>query len=244
MNFRGVVLAAVVLLAANLAYGGNDVVLKDKKDKVSYGIGMSFGTNLKANLKNDGIEVDQELILRGMKDALSGAPTALDETQLREVMNNLQAEVTAKQDARAKAAVEKNKKDGEAFLAANKGKEGVVTLPSGLQYKVLKEGDGAMPKATDLVETHYKGTLIDGTEFDSSYKRNQPAVFPVNGVIAGWTEAIQKMKVGSKWMLVIPSELAYGARGAGNLIGPNATLIFEVELLGIKEASKGGAAAH
>jgi FKBP-type peptidyl-prolyl cis-trans isomerase FklB len=240
MKVRGLVFLAV-LLAANLAFGGDGVELKDKKDKVSYGIGMSFGSNLRMNLKNDEIEVDHELILRGMRDSLTGAPTALDENQLKEVLNGLQAEVGAKQEARAKAAVEKNKKAGDEFLAANKAKEGVVTLPSGLQYKVLKEGEGPSPKATDLVETHYKGTLIDGTEFDSSYKRNQTAVFPVNGVIAGWTEALQKMKVGSKWQLVIPSELAYGAKGAGNLIGPNATLVFEVELLAIKEGGKGGA---
>jgi FKBP-type peptidyl-prolyl cis-trans isomerase FklB len=229
-----------VALSANLAFGGDGVELKDKKDKVSYGIGLSFGSNLKNNLKNDEIETDSELILRGMKDGLTGGTAALDEAQLKEILTGLQAEVNARQETRKKEAVEKNKKAGEEFLAANKAKEGVVTLPSGLQYKVLKEGEGAMPKVTDLVETNYRGTLIDGTEFDSSYKRNQTAVFPVNGVIAGWTEALQKMKVGSKYQLFIPSELAYGAKGAGEAIGPNAALIFEVELLAIKEGGKPG----
>lgn len=240
MKVRGLVIMAV-LLTANLAFGGDGVELKDKKDKLSYGIGMSFGSNLRLNLKNDEIDVDNELILRGMRDSLTGAPTAMDEAAMKEVLTGLQAEVASKQEARAKVAVEKNKKEGEAFMTANKAKDGVVTLPSGLQYKVLKEGEGAVPKPTDLVETHYKGTLIDGTEFDSSYKRNQPAVFPVNGVIPGWTEALQKMKVGSKWQLFIPAELAYGPKGAGNVIGPNSTLVFEIELLAIKEGAKGGA---
>ncbi|HEY3489002.1 MAG TPA: FKBP-type peptidyl-prolyl cis-trans isomerase [Candidatus Deferrimicrobiaceae bacterium] len=239
MKIWGVVVLAVVL-SANLAFGGDGVELKDKKDKVSYGIGLSFGNNLKANIKNDDIEIDQELLLRGLRDAFTGASPALSDNQLRETMMNLQSEVTAHQEAKAKAALEKNKKQGEDFLLANKGKDNVITLPSGLQYKVIKEGTGVSPKPTDLVETHYSGTLIDGTEFDSSYKRNQPAVFPVNGVIPGWTEALQKMKVGSKWQLFVPSELAYGTKGAGNLIGPNATLIFEVELLSIKEGNTAG----
>jgi len=129
---------------------------------------------------------------------------------------------------------DKNQKEGEVFLAENKKKKGVITLPSGLQYQVIKEGTGKIPKATDTVTTHYRGTLIDGTEFDSSYKRGEPASFPVNGVIKGWTEALQLMKVGSKWQLFIPSNLAYGPQGAGQAIGPNATLIFEIELLSIK----------
>jgi FKBP-type peptidyl-prolyl cis-trans isomerase FklB len=241
MKIWGVVVLAVVL-SANLAFGGDGVELKDKKDKVSYGIGLSFGNNLKANIKNDDIEIDNDLLLRGMRDAFTGASPALSDNQLRETMTALQAEVNAHQEAKAKEALEKNKKQGEEFLLANKGKEGVVTLPSGLQYKVIKEGTGAIPKATDLVETNYKGTLIDGTEFDSSYKRNQAAVFPVNGVIPGWTEALQKMKAGSKWQLFVPSELAYGAKGAGNLIGPNAALIFEVELLSVKEGNTSGGA--
>jgi FKBP-type peptidyl-prolyl cis-trans isomerase FklB len=241
MKVLGLTVLAVAL-SANLAFGGNGLELKDKKEKVSYGIGMSFGTNLGANIKKDAIEVDVDLILRGMKDGLTGAPTALDEAQLKEVLTGLQEEVNKRNAEREKAAIETNKKAGEEFMAANKTKEGVITLPSGLQYKVIKEGDGAIPKATDLVETNYRGALIDNTEFDSSYKRGQAAVFPVNGVIPGWVEALQKMKVGSKWQLFVPPELGYGAKGAGNLIGPNATLIFDIELLAIREASKGGGA--
>jgi FKBP-type peptidyl-prolyl cis-trans isomerase FklB len=148
-------------------------------------------------------------------------------------MTAFQKEMMAKREQAGKEAGAKNKVEGEAFLAENGKKEGVVTLPDGLQYKILKEGDGAKPKATDTVTVHYRGTLISGTEFDSSYKRKEPVSFPVNGVIAGWTEALQLMKVGSKWQLFIPSTLAYGERGAGPDLGPNATLIFEVELISI-----------
>jgi FKBP-type peptidyl-prolyl cis-trans isomerase FklB len=146
-----------------------------------------------------------------------------------------QKEMMAKATETQKKAGEKNKKEGDTFLAENKKKPGVVTLPSGLQYKILKEGTGPTPKATDTVVTQYRGTLINGKEFDSSYKRNQPATFPCNQVIAGWTEALQKMKVGSKWQLFVPSNLGYGENGAGGDIGPNATLIFEVELIDIKK---------
>ena len=146
-----------------------------------------------------------------------------------------------KREEEQKKLAEKNAKEGEAFFAENKKKEGIVTLPSGLQYKVIKEGDGPTPKATDTVSVNYKGTFIDGTEFDSSYKRNQPATFKVKGVIPGWVEALQLMKVGSKWQIFIPASLAYGDKGAGNVIGPNATLIFEVELLSIDE---GGSEFH
>jgi FKBP-type peptidyl-prolyl cis-trans isomerase FklB len=141
----------------------------------------------------------------------------------------------AKQQELAKIVGEKNQKEGEAFLAENKKKEGVITLPSGLQYKVIKAGSGNKPKATDTVSVHYQGTLVNGTEFDSSYRRGQPVSFPVNGVIPGWTEALQLMEAGAKWQIVIPSNLAYGDRGAGPQIGPNATLIFEIELISIQE---------
>ena len=148
-----------------------------------------------------------------------------------------QQEIQNKQIAKMKEASEKNAKEGAAFLAENKNKEGVITLESGLQYKVLKSGDGPSPKETDTVVTHYRGNLINGEIFDSSYKRGQPATFPVSGVIAGWTEALQKMKVGDKWQLFIPSNLAYGENGAGQKIGPNEVLIFELELLEIKKSS-------
>ncbi|MCJ7833279.1 MAG: FKBP-type peptidyl-prolyl cis-trans isomerase, partial [Deltaproteobacteria bacterium] len=170
---------------------------------------------------------------KGFKDALSGAKPLLSEEEMRTVMTAFQKEISEKQAEKTKVLGEKNKKEGETFLAENKKKEGVKILTSGLQYKVVKEGTGKKPKATDKVTTHYQGTLIDGTEFDSSYKRGEPAAFPVNGVIPGWTEALQLMKVGSKWQLFVPSKLAYGERGAGPKIGPNAVLIFTVELLSI-----------
>jgi FKBP-type peptidyl-prolyl cis-trans isomerase FklB len=205
--------------------------LKTEKDKVSYAIGMNVG----ANFKRQGIDVDPNLFMQGIKDATSGGKTLLTEDEERAVLTQYQGELRAKMQEEAKQAAETNKKAGEEFLAANKSKEGVVTLPSGLQYKILKEGNGPKPTASDTVECNYRGTLINGTEFDSSYKRGQPAKFPVNGVIKGWTEALQLMPVGSKWQLFIPSDLAYGERGTpGGEIGPNSTLIFEVELLGIE----------
>ncbi|MBI3610708.1 MAG: FKBP-type peptidyl-prolyl cis-trans isomerase [Nitrospirae bacterium] len=229
MLLRFVVLLGLILAAGRVEAEENPA-LKSEKDKISYSIGMDIGTNM----KRQGIEIEPELLARGLKDAVSGGKALLTEDEVRDVLMAFQKEMRTKAEARANQQGEKNKTEGEAFLAQNKKKEGVVTLPSGLQYKVIKEGAGKMPKATDTVTTHYRGTLIDGTEFDSSYKRGQPASFPVNGVIAGWTEALQLMKVGSKWQLFIPSNLAYGARGGGPTIGPNAALIFEVELLSIQ----------
>ena len=206
--------------------------LTTSKQKASYAIGMNWGTGL----HRQAIDVDTAALLQGMKDALAGGKTLLTEDEARTALMQLQKEMQEKQQAKAAAECEANKKEGDAFLAANKSKEGVVTLPSGLQYKILKEGSGPKPTATDSVVCNYKGTLINGTEFDSSYKRGEPATFPVTGVIKGWTEALQLMPVGSKWQLFIPSDLAYGARGTpGGPIGPNATLIFEVELLSIKD---------
>ncbi len=202
-----------------------DSPLKTQKDKLSYAIGMQVG----GTISRQGIEVDPNVLLQGLKDAMAGKPIMTDD-DVRATMMQLQADMQAKQ----KQAGEANKKEGEAFLAANKGKEGVITLPSGLQYKVLKEGTGPKPTATDTVVCNYRGTLINGKEFDSSYKRGEPAKFPVSGVIKGWTEALQLMPVGSKWQLFVPAELAYGERGAGADITPNSTLIFEVELLSIE----------
>ena len=196
---------------------------KDNKEKFSYGLGMSLGNNL----KRSGIPLDQvdpEAVLQGFKDGVDVGKAKLTETEAREII------MTTQREARTQMA-EKNKKAGEAFLAENKNKEGVVTLPSGLQYKILAQGSGEPPKANDMVSVNYRGTLIDGTEFDSSYKRGQPAKFAVNGVIKGWSEALQLMRPGAKWQLFIPPELAYGERGSGFTIGPNATLVFEVELL-------------
>lgn len=206
--------------------------LTTNKQKASYAIGMNWGTGL----HRQGIDVDSAALIQGMKDALAGGKTLLTEDEARTALMQLQKEMQEKQQAKAAAEGEANKKEGDAFLAANKTKEGVVTLPSGLQYKILKEGNGPKPTASDSVVCNYKGTLINGTEFDSSYKRGEPATFPVTGVIKGWTEALQLMPVGSKWQLFIPPDLAYGPRGTpGGPIGPNATLIFEVELISIKE---------
>lgn len=206
-------------------------LLKTKKDKISYAIGMDIGNNL----KKQPVELNPEVISQGLWDAMSDGKTLMTEQEYIDTMTTFRNEMTQKQTAQMKEAGDRNKKEGEKFLADNKKKEGVVTTASGLQYKVITKGTGASPKATDTVSVHYKGTLIDGKEFDSSYRRGQPASFPVNGVIKGWTEALLLMKVGAKWQVLIPSELAYGERGAGRDIGPNSTLIFEVELLSIKE---------
>lgn len=204
--------------------------LTTTKEKVSY----SIGADMARNLKRMEIDFDLDTLVRGIKDVLSDGKLLLSDEEIRNTKNALQNEIRVKQLEAYKAAGEENRKAGEAFLAENKTKEGVVTLPSGLQYKVLKAGDGKTPSDADTVECHYRGTLLDGTEFDSSYSRGQPATFKVAAVIKGWTEALKLMPVGSKWQLFIPSDLAYGERGAGQKIGPHATLIFEVELLGIK----------
>jgi FKBP-type peptidyl-prolyl cis-trans isomerase FklB len=212
--------------------------LTTRKQKFSYALGMNIGTSLGGTLKNQSVEVDWNLVIQGLKDSTSGAKTRLTEQEEKAVLTEVQNEVRKQQAEKTKEAADKNKTDGEAFLAANKSKESVVTLPSGLQYKILTAGTGPKPTASDSVVCNYKGTLIDGKEFDSSYKRGQPATFPVSGVIKGWTEALQLMPVGSKWQLFIPSNLAYGERGAGAEIGPNSTLVFEVELLSIQDKTK------
>jgi FKBP-type peptidyl-prolyl cis-trans isomerase FklB len=210
------------------------VVLKTDKDKQSYAMGMNLGTGLHRN----GMTLDPALVARGLKDAQSGGKTAMTDDEVRTTMGQLQNEIKQKMQAKAQELGEKNKKEGEEFLAANKTKDGVVTLPSGLQYKVLTEGTGPKPTSSDTVTCNYRGTLINGTEFDSSYKRNEPASFPVTGVIKGWTEALQLMPVGSKWQLFIPSDMAYGDSGRPG-IEPGSTLVFEVELLSIGEQKKG-----
>jgi len=209
------------------------VVLKTQQDKTSYAIGLNIGENL----RRDSVSIDPNVLLRGIKDALAGGKPLLTEDELKAAMMALQTDLRNRQEAKMKHAAETNKKEGQTFLASNKTKAGVVTLPSGLQYKVITEGSGPKPTAADSVVCNYRGTLLDKTEFDSSYKRGQPATFPVGQVIRGWTEALQLMPVGSKWQLFIPADLAYGERGAGADIGPNATLIFEVELISI--AGKG-----
>ena len=208
--------------------------LKTPKDKFSYALGMNLG----ASLHKQSVDVDPSIVAQGLRAALAGGKTLLTQEEAQAALMEVQNELRKKQQEKMQVAGEANKKEGDAFLAANKAKEGVVTLPSGLEYKILKEGNGPKPTASDSVVCNYRGTLISGTEFDSSYKRGQPATFPVNGVIKGWTEALQLMQVGSKWQLFVPSSLAYAERGAGGNIGPNATLIFEVELLSIQEKPK------
>lgn len=203
--------------------------LNTQKDKRSYAIGIGIGRNLSMG----SVDVDPNILLQGIKDALAGSRPLMTDDEIKSTMSSLQAEVRQRQMVKMQRAAEANKKEGEAFLAANKTKPGVVELPSGLQYKILKEGTGPKPTATDSVVCNYRGTLLDNTEFDSSYKRGQPATFQVGKVIKGWTEALQLMPVGSKWELYIPADLAYGERGAGQSIGPSETLIFEVELLSI-----------
>jgi len=206
------------------------LTLKTQKDKFSYALGMKMG----ANLHKQSVPVDPAILARGLKDGLAGGKTLLTDEEAQAAIMEVQKDMREKQQAKMKEEGEANKKQGDAFLAENKGKDGVKTLPDGLQYKVLSEGTGPKPSPSDTVSVNYRGTLINGTEFDSSYKRGQPATFPVSGVIKGWTEALQQMPVGSKWQLFIPADLAYGERGAGADIGPNSTLIFEVELLSIQ----------
>lgn len=199
------------------------------KERISYIIGRDMA----ANFKKQGIEIDPDIFVRGLKEALAGTQSKLSQDEVQDAMMELQQLMQSRQASSHSREADINRQEGEAFLAENKNRAGVVTLPSGLQYMVLEEGTGATPGKTDKVTTHYHGTLIDGTVFDSSYERGQPATFPVNGVIAGWTEALTKMKEGAKWRLFLPSNLAYGAQGAGEDIGPNATLIFDVELISV-----------
>lgn len=210
------------------------LALTTQKDKASYAIGMNIGKSVAAKFKSDSLDVNTAIFLRGMKDAMAGGKTLLTDDQAKAVLDTLQADMTKNQEAKMAIAGDVNKAKGDAFLAANKAKDGVVTLPSGLQYKIVSAGTGPKPTLSDSVVCNYRGTLIDGTEFDASAKHGGPATFPVGQVIKGWTEALQLMPVGSKWQLYIPSDLAYGSRGAGGDIGPNSTLIFDIELLSIK----------
>src|SRR5216117_3147049 len=220
-----ILIVSASLLALLLFGQDKSPQLKDQKDKVSYGIGMNIGFNL----SRQKVDINPDILAAGIKDAIAGKPQ-LTSDQVKDVMAQFEKDMEQKQ----KQAGEKNKTEGAKFLEENKKKPGVKTTASGLEYKVEKEGTGAQPKATDMVTVNYRGTLIDGTEFDSSYKRGQPATFPVNVVIKGWTEALQLMKQGSKYQLFIPSNLAYGERAMGPDIGPNSTLIFEVELQEVK----------
>ncbi len=203
--------------------------LKSFEEKISYVMGREIGQSL----SEAPTPVDVNTFIRGMQDAIQKRPSALTDADEEAIKAEFSARMQAAQAAKSAALAEENRKSEEAFLAKNKSAKGVVTTASGLQYEVLKPGTGAKPKETDRVKVNYRGSLLDGTEFDSSYARNQPAVFPVNGVIPGWTEALQLMQLGGKYRLWVPSKLAYGERGAGRAIGPNALLIFEVEPLEI-----------
>ncbi|OGP90583.1 MAG: hypothetical protein A2156_09010 [Deltaproteobacteria bacterium RBG_16_48_10] len=232
MKLRWLAGLGVVIVFLSCQIGAQETPsLKDQKDKVSYSIGMEIGKNL----KKQSLDLNPDFLLRGIKDAFSGGKALMTDQEIVETMTSLQKEMMAKQQEATKKLGERNKAEGETFLAENKKKEGVVTLTSGLQYKVIKPGTDKKPKATDTVKAHYQGTLIGGKEFDSSYRRGEPVSFPVNGVIPGWSEALQLMGEGAKWQVFIPSSLAYGERGAGRDIGPNATLIFEIELISIQE---------
>jgi len=198
--------------------------------QASYAIGMNIGNSI----KNDGLDVNLQALVAGIADAMAGNKSKLTDAQAQAAVQEFVTAMQARQADRMKSAGDKNKRDGEAFLASNKQKQGVVTLPSGLQYMVIKAGNGKQPKLTDTVTTHYHGTLIDGTVFDSSVERGEPATFSVGGVIRGWTEALQLMKVGDKWRLFVPSELAYGPRSPSPEIGPNSVLVFDVELLNVE----------
>ena len=210
---------------------------KDAMEKNSYSIGVMLASDMKRNLQRGGYEVDPAVVAKAFSAFFTGQATTVTETEAQAVVRAYSMDLRQKAEEKRKAESDKNKTDGAAFLAANKAKEGDITLPSGLQYKVLTNGTGAKPTTNDTVTVHYRGTLIDGTEFDSSIGRGQPATFRVTGVIKGWTEALQMMPVGSKWQLAIPSELAYGERGSPPKIGPHSVLQFEVELIGIKETA-------
>ena len=199
------------------------------QQKASYAIGIDIANSF----ERQGIKLDTNSVIDGIKDGLSGKQPVLTSTEMNNALSEYKKQLVAQQQKIQSEQSSKNQLAGETFLAANKAREGVITLASGLQYKIINSGQGNSPKLIDKVTTHYRGTLIDGTEFDSSYSRNEPTSFPVNGVIAGWTEALQLMHVGDKWQLFIPSSLAYGKRAVGNKIKANSTLIFEIELLKI-----------
>jgi len=230
MRLLAVAAACIALALSGTVLAAEAPALKEGKEKLGYSIGMDIGSTL----KRQGVELDVDSLTKGLKDSYTGGKTLLTEEESRTEIQEFQKKMMEKQAEAMRLQAEKNKAEGEKFLAENGKKEGVKTLPSGLQYKVITPGTGKTPKATDTVTTHYRGTLIDGTEFDSSYKRGEPVSFPVSGVIPGWTEALQLMKEGAKWQLFLPSSLAYGERGVGRDIGPNATLIFDVELISVQ----------
>ena len=246
--FLPVLVAVVALQACNQKPAATDesaaapattatvAALETSEQRLSYGIAYGLGQRMAA----DGIPLDQDAFGQGLSDALAGTEARLSQEEIAQEMQTYQEKAMAEREAAMAAAGEANLAEAEKFLAENSAREGVVVTESGLQYEVVQAGEGALPGESDTVEVHYRGTLIDGTEFDSSYSRGQPVTFGVNQVIPGWTEALQLMPVGSKWKLAIPSDLAYGAGGAGQMIGPNAALLFEVELLSIASPEAAG----
>ncbi len=229
MKLKWIAILGIIFMASQ-ASAAEKQVFKNDQAKQSY----SIGVDLAKNLKRQGVPYDADALAQGFRDELKGSKLLLSDEDLRAALNGFHTELKQRRAKAIAAVAEENKKQGEAFLTANKTKEGVVALPSGLQYKILKAGEGRKPTDSDTVEVNYQGTLIDGTEFDNSSERGGPAAMKVDSVIPGWTEALKLMPVGSKWQLFIPPQLAYGEKGAGNLIGPNATLVFEVEVLSIK----------
>jgi FKBP-type peptidyl-prolyl cis-trans isomerase FklB len=220
----------VIFLVAGQVQAEEKVIPKDKKEKIGYSIGVDLGREM----KNLSIEIDADMVARGVKDAFIDK-TRLSDDEMRAVRADLNKEAQNRRNEKTKTLGEKNKVEGEAFLKENAQKNGIVTLPSGLQYRVMKEGTGKIPNMNDTVIIHYKGAILDGTEFDNSRKRNQVAEFVLGkNVLPGWNEALQKMKVGSRWLVIVPSNLAYGERGAGEIVGPNAVLMFDIELLAVK----------
>ena len=233
MTSKLIPILAVATLVACCANAQPKMELKDLRQKASY----SIGADIASNMKKQEIDIDVKSLTAGFSDAFAGGKMILTDAEMKEVITQFRTELMAKMETKQKSAGDKNVKDGEAFLAANAKKDGVKVTASGLQYKVMKAGKGAKsPKATDTVKVHYHGTLIDGSVFDSSVERGEPISFPLNGVIPGWTEGVQLMKEGDKFQFTIPSKLAYGEQGAGGKIGPNSTLVFEVELLAIEAA--------
>jgi FKBP-type peptidyl-prolyl cis-trans isomerase FkpA len=222
-------LSVVLVAAFGACQAGPSADLESFEGRSSYAVGADIGTNL----KQTGVELELSGVMAGISDALEGREIQLTDEEMREVLQELSTRMQTAQQQQFEEATERNIAEGQAYLAENGQREGVVTTASGLQYEVLTQGTGPRPSATDQVSVNYRGTLVDGTEFDSSYERGEPVTFPINQVIAGWTEALQLMPVGSKYRFVIPSNLAYGERGSGPVIGPNSTLTFEVELMAI-----------
>lgn len=228
------VTAAVLGLAMSTTMAAIDAsTLTTDKDKLSYSIGADLGKNF----KTQGIDINPEALSKGMQDGMSGTQLILTEQQMKDVLNKFQKDLMAKRTSEFNKKSDENKTKGEAFLSTNKAKEGVVVLPSGLQYKIIENGNGTKPGKADTVTVEYTGHLIDGTVFDSTEKTGKPATFQVSQVIPGWTEALQLMPAGSTWEIYVPSGLAYGPRSVGGPIGPNETLIFKIHLISVKKTA-------